>query len=803
MAGPYSEVEIRRLFAARKISPTAMIRQGTSNWRNASEVIAIFEELDKNGWYVQNSALKTSGPFTARRLLELIQSGTVAQEFSVKQGKNGQWQEVSAALALLSSSDANASTVEAPNVESQNQQAGLKGLAASFGQQAHFKSIEMIDLPKAYLSIGLRAMETQACRAQLEAWFSQLEQIDSQLIELRVPVPKLPNETLSDKTTRLAQQARQRIESESLQQQRRTRLIELGRKISENPAWDKEGVFAEDIEKVRKLKDQLRTLQGKITTTNSSNSEYFKRWKMRLIGACAATILACVAYWYLQPRSAEEELQQAIADTQEELKQAAEDRQEQLEELMRKATERTRAEVERLQRAIKDMRSRSETAKNSGIASKENAATVAQLERELRQLEANEQQRLADETRKLEIETQKRATQEALDKAQQDRSAYCKEVFGRIRLDPDKTIRLSEFLTSTGTTVELRGPGLDKFRKAIEQERWLDLINLLLEREFSELPNSDQIKSAARALQSREFQILLKTNSPLIRDTFAKPEFNRTLVTLSMPEDESGANFDVDMNDRWSMHPDGIGFMQAWTASHGATCVTLVDRSELNEKHKEFTLAWVQRLEYLTEKARLGEIEEDILPELKRAAGQTARENVEVWALTRAIAGETTNDTTKAAATKLFSLPKRGRYMGESFSTAKKQSQPAMLIFCEDIAAWSNHLGEAHALYIRDRNHPLEKQGMYVYLGKTSGVFVVRAFSNQAFHASVYWGGNRDSATLDELISSSGASSDLTGIWQSDDCRIINFVGNDAEMKKQWKSILATYAPTCLQIPRK
>jgi len=803
MKGPFSELEVRRLFSSNKIPQSATIRQGASAWRSAVDVQVLFDELDESGWYVLDSLQKTTGPFTARRLVELIEGRNAPGELKVKKGKIGNWQDPRTAIDLIKVELTSASnpTPEQTDSKAVDNPSILRNLATQIGQQAHLKSIEMLDLPKAHLMLGLRAFETQTGRESQETIFSQIEEIDSEIVALRSPIDKLPNETLGDKTTRLAQEAKRRIEIESLQKKRRSQLIALGSRIAENPKLDNESVLSGEIEKIRKLKAQTESLQSKVSQGRANSVSFFRTGKRWLVGVGLLLTFVFIGYWWLRPKTADERLQSAIAESRRDLQEAEEDRMEQVEQRKQQSTERAATEVERLQRAIKEMRKRNENSKEPSEVNGENDVIVAKLEKDLKLLEAKEKQKRSDDSKRQELAKQRIATREALESAQVNRMALCDDLFGKIELSLDKSIQLSDFLLESGAILGLRGPNLNKILSHLAEKDWLAIVNLLLEKNYPELPDGREIATAADRLKKYEFQVLLRTESQLVRDSVAKPEFGRLLAALSVTSSTKYDVLELEEKHSWNHHPDGIGFTQVWSPNQGSTIVTLVSQSEFNAKRVEFRQSFVQRLAYLNEKSRLGEIESDLLPDLRRATVQTTKDSIAAWALTRSIDLDEKGGSSFDPGNKLFALPKRGRYLHVSKDPkTNEEKKGEVIVFCEDIVAWGGHgSNDIGALYVRDRSHPVEKEGLYVFRGETTGLFVVRAHGENTYHATVLWGDFANYQTLQDLVDSATATRELSGKWQSDDCRITGVYNDDANLKKQWKAILAKNAPFCLK----
>lgn len=104
--GPLMEVELRkRLASAAPADLEVMrVRQGNSSWHPATQILARFRELARNGVYLKvNEA--TQGPFTPERAVQLLRQGTESEgqsgEIFAKIGLKGQWMLSSAFLKAM------------------------------------------------------------------------------------------------------------------------------------------------------------------------------------------------------------------------------------------------------------------------------------------------------------------------------------------------------------------------------------------------------------------------------------------------------------------------------------------------------------------------------------------------------------------------------------------------------------------------------------------------------------------------------------------------------------------------------
>ncbi|HBJ34996.1 MAG TPA: hypothetical protein DDZ51_09595 [Planctomycetaceae bacterium] len=101
-SGPFSEQHIRA-WVYSKDSERSSVKKGDSNWRSATEVRKIFEELRLNGTYLSDSR-EVFGPFTASRAQELILK-TEKRYTHIRKGISGEWTQILTDISPFPSED--------------------------------------------------------------------------------------------------------------------------------------------------------------------------------------------------------------------------------------------------------------------------------------------------------------------------------------------------------------------------------------------------------------------------------------------------------------------------------------------------------------------------------------------------------------------------------------------------------------------------------------------------------------------------------------------------------------------------
>ncbi len=673
----------------------------------------------------------------------------------------------------------------------------------------------MLELPKANLQLGLRAFEYLIGREILRRCYAEIEAVDKAIILARQPIEKISSETMADKAARMALEAKRRLELESLQMTRRAKIAQLGASIADDPSIDQSNDLAELIANVQRLNATKLEIESKLERLTSQGWPW--RRFIAVVGLIAIVMVG--GYWFFRPLTASERLERAIARSKQELLAEQRAEWEEEEESLRnveleaeRATAKAAAEMERLEKEIQRRRERSDQSKSREELDESYLAATTKLESELRMLEMEEKERKKLTESRLQKEKEKAATQKSLEVAQDHLKNLCESLFEEIDLLPTRSVAVSKQLMENGVEVELRGSDIERIRSYLEERDWLSLINLLLQSSYVELPDADQVREAAERLRNFNFQILVKSTSPVVRQSVNRPELGRVLASVSVDIHGGLENLKVEANSDWTPHPDGIGFMQPWSPDRGRTVIAILPQAEIAKKSSEFQSLFASKLRYYEEKAKLGEISSEMLPSTKLDEVRALRDRVMAWALVRSESDQVQAGQQKDMGVSLFSIPKPGRYKCTFVDSKTHQKvEPQFLIFAEDIAGLVSGKdgSEISHLWIRHRSHPIERMGLYVYrLAEEveNGILVVQSFNGSAIVLSSYVGPDLETAEVLRDKSLSSKAHDIWGHWLEGGYRIdgVQNPPKKSSLPKNWRDLLTKHAPSCLsQQPKK
>ena len=89
--GPLTEKRIREELLAGRIAGELRVRQGQhGEWCAAQKVAELFQQLFENGWYVGEGD-EVYGPFTSSRVVELHRAGEISPTALLRKGTTGEW----------------------------------------------------------------------------------------------------------------------------------------------------------------------------------------------------------------------------------------------------------------------------------------------------------------------------------------------------------------------------------------------------------------------------------------------------------------------------------------------------------------------------------------------------------------------------------------------------------------------------------------------------------------------------------------------------------------------------------------
>ncbi len=154
--------------------------------------------------------------------------------------------------------------------------------------------------------------------------------------------------------------------------------------------------------------------------------------------------------------------------------------------------------------------------------------------------------------------------------------------------------------------------------------------------------------------------------------------------------------------------------------------------------------------------------------------------------------------------THAFDLPAAGTYAGQNRNENAHRSDLAYTIFSEDVFCYgqeppSRKIG---GVWVRDRSHPLEKRGYYVFRQWPSrgSIVVVTSYDGKRYSAPYFNGPNVDSEAVFDDPSLSTGHGEFSGTRISDDCSVDGTYdrGFKSDIHKTWKETLSQFAPSML-----
>lgn len=466
----------------------------------------------------------------------------------------------------------------------------IKNAAAVAAKQAHIKAIEW-DLHQADEKIGGKAYASSVGQQEYSDVYQGVASLDANIAQLKVPPQPAPAESVVDRTKRVAYEAKKKLEIEGLLIKRNKLLRDFGRRLRNELGGASINDLADDIEASRRIQARL---DGQAAELASLMKQGPSPKSMLIKGAAAAAMLFAL-YWGWGFISS--------------------------------------AWAERAQKNLIALQAEERTAETAQRRAKAERAT-AEREREVAQraLEKTEQDRLRQ------AEAAARA-----DAAQVERSQFAATEFSKLSMDLSEDVRIAPTLEEKRVTLQLRGPHYVELAECFQKADWLALINLILDEEFTEWPETGVIESATRTLTSGNYTLLLKTSEHVDQDP--KGLFLH-LVTFSGTALQPRLSYSTE----WTRHPDGIGYLHEWKLAEGKAIVVLAVKGAVGKKLQECNNALMLRIEEYQTRRKLGEIDDILLQQHAVDAIAQVIDDFALWAATpsNVAGGDPAADAAKA-----------------------------------------------------------------------------------------------------------------------------------------------------------
>jgi murein DD-endopeptidase MepM/ murein hydrolase activator NlpD len=530
----------------------------------------------------------------------------------------------------------------APGAAKSPAPSALRDAADRIARAAALKKLQLHDLPEADFLIGRRAYEESLGGETLREAFADIQQLEREVEAKKLPDLAPPQETLADRTKRLASEAKKRVDVELLLKRRKQLLSEIGGRIRQdaaNPLWSP---LSAEIQAASQTAEKLASLQAEDQASGGS-----RMLKRRLLqGALIATLLiAAGLFLYDAVTTSPEELHAANLVRIEADKKS---RQEALE--AEKAEERRQYEEERLADEAKsqELQAKRQAEEQQRQLETEAAERKRRLEQEQEELEkAREQAETAARKRQEEQERQQREhadaernqrkAEEDAKAAQTARRQLAESLFSTVRLDPSANVQLAASVRKLNASVELKSPDLNRLNELLAAKDWLGLINHLQNAEHTEYPDESLIQNAYQSLTTGDYWLLVRTDRPNLMNESGGPQLLRILLPL--PSEEIILDYDhfslADISYDWQLHPDGIGYLTRWTPTGGRSIVIIANRRELYNALGPITDQLNAQCAAIRKKIELGEVDSTTGRTQIRELLEKAQDRVEAGLLKR------------------------------------------------------------------------------------------------------------------------------------------------------------------------
>lgn len=478
-------------------------------------------------------------------------------------------------------------------------------------KQAALKNLEISGFNEIFDSLGQYAFENGLGKAPCEKQYAAIGTLDVQIAEKRKPRNLNDTATLADKAKHAAAVAKDKVVLESLLMKRKTAIRELGRAISavdlEDPEIQK---FKGRLKEVERQKEDL----AKQVSALESKATGIGKRPFLVLGCAAAAIFVTYMLFFRGSApagangSAEwAELKRKNEEVALKLKLEAEEAEKQRQ--LRAAQD----DLDRQQQKLEDQRRAQKAEDEKYQREQERNQKAREREAELRKEKSAREAQAQAAAEKREQEAQARAEKARNDRLseQESRAAYTAELFQAINIEP--AFSVSKNLRALGASVELRAKNWDKIGTLYKERKWLDLINLLADRDYKEYPPASEVSVAMYKLYDYDAALVLRS-PPIDRKQ------QGTLFFIGTTPWVKGRTGKVVT---WRIvaekHPDGIGYVVPWTPMDGPGVVVL-GNYQIQRKADDFNEQFFQLDKGLLQKLKLGELSEEEFKKREREA---------------------------------------------------------------------------------------------------------------------------------------------------------------------------------------
>lgn len=581
--GPIETSELKHLARSGKLRPSDFVRrEDMQDWTQANRIKGLFGTESEQ--HVPPSIECTTNPQAATSEIAMPDTATTSQP-------------------------------EQPVGTRSRVMATMKQAAVLAAKHAQLKRLTW-DVNRADEATGIKAYSSLIGKNFADI-YERINQIDQGVALKRKAEPVLPNESMGDKTKRIAYEAQKKVAVESLLSERRKCLRELGERLRTGGDATVTQGLQEELTHARQAQLKVESMKAEIDALSQHSPRLMR--KVGLVATLVAVLLICyLGYGFFSSTKQSDDQNASLAAI--ESKTKAE---------IAEIGSKTKADSDKIKAEIAEAKRKRELDAAERDARQKLDADRKALELEQRKAEAESKAKEKEMARQ-ESEQRRRMDSAAQAAAAQiDRKRLADDLFEPIVLDPTKGVQLSKTLKqSHNATVELRGPKYTEIAALHAERNWLELTNLLTRNSYNEFPDARSLEDTAKRLLSYEFTMLVKTTATL--DVNYR---NPTLYLISFPL-HVGPNFSrvIDGSSRWERHPDGIGYLHKWTPSNGYSVVVLATSDTVSSKVRQLNEEVRKKTDELNTKFKLGEIDEATLQQILAVTVSRVYNDAVTWA---------------------------------------------------------------------------------------------------------------------------------------------------------------------------
>lgn len=427
-------------------------------------------------WYIKRND-KQAGPFETAQLKKLARDEKIKPSDLLRRDDQEAWHKAESFRGLFAErieqpssediSDEPASSQNSSNAPEDSASFSFGASAKAAGlitsKQAELTKIQQVSLPAQYAKLGQKVFESKALKVENEALFGAIQKHCETIAQLtEQSEQQAPGSTITEKAKSLGSKAliATKIKAEELQ--RRQKLIQLGKTISEKKVIP-EDCFSEkaEIERLLSRQDEIsleiESLKATLGKQSRSASKRFGSWKTPAAITAASVILGLLfLYGFKHQNRQDLELVQQNSDLSvESVGQMEGD-----------------GGLENIQKAANQM-----TDATREQASLENRRAIAQV-KENKERDEKEKERNKEFLERTKAEQHERDVETALQKkrTQKERLEFIEKCLPNISFDTQNII-LSRKLRNSGATVELLGKSIPQFNRLHNKKDWLEFFS--------------------------------------------------------------------------------------------------------------------------------------------------------------------------------------------------------------------------------------------------------------------------------------------------------------------------------------